>query len=353
MAPAPTSVRVWVVGFGTVGQWLAGVLVAGRESLARRYGLEFEVVGLASRRDGFVTDPAGIDLEAALELRRTGRPLAELAGATRAATALEGIRESEADVLVEVGLSPAEDGEPGLSHMREALGRGLAVVTSNKWPVALAGAELAELAQANGCAFRAESTVMSGTPVLGPLTEGLAGAMPRALRGVLNATVNFMLTRIAEGASYEEALAQAQERGLAEPDPSADVDGHDAVAKLMILSALVFGRPLSVEQVARSGVSGLAEAQIDAARDAGRVLREVSSLSFGDGREVEARIQCLALEPHDPLARVDGTTNGVICEVEPLGKVAIAGPGAGIELAGQGVFSDLITVGRELARARR
>ena len=126
--------------------------------------------------------------------------------------------------------------------MREALGRGIPVVTSNKWPVALHGVELTELAAKEGTAFRAESTVMSGTPVLSTLTEGLAGATVTAIRGVLSATVNFILSRMAEGDGYDEALAHAQRAGLAERDPAADVDGDDETAKAMILAALVFGR---------------------------------------------------------------------------------------------------------------
>ena len=145
---------------------------------------------------------------------------------------------------MEVTASPPVDGEPGLTHMREALGRGIPVVTSNKWPVALHGAELATLARSQGAAFRAESTVMSGTPVLSALTEGLAGTVPVALRGVLNATANVILSKMADGTSYEDALAEAQRAGLAERDPAADVEGYDATAKVMILSALVFGRQL-------------------------------------------------------------------------------------------------------------
>lgn len=137
--------------------------------------------------------------------------------------------------------------------MREALQRGIPVVTSSKWPVALHGVELAGLARRRGVAFRAESTVMSGTPVLSTLTEGLAGTVPVALRGLLNATANLILSQMAHGTSYENALAAAQRTGLAERDPAADVKGHDTVAKLMILSALVFGRQLRRDQVACQG----------------------------------------------------------------------------------------------------
>ena len=137
--------------------------------------------------------------------------------------------------------SPPAGGEPGLTHMREALQRRIPVVTSNKWPVALHGAELAALARRQGVAFRAESTVMSGTPVLSALADGMAGAVPGGLRGVLNATANAILSQMADGIPYADALAEAQRAGLAKPDPAADVEGHDTVAKVMVLSALVFG----------------------------------------------------------------------------------------------------------------
>ena len=149
--------------------------------------------------------------------------------------------------------------------MQEALDRRIPVVTSNKWPVALHGVELAELARSCGVAFRAESTVMSGTPVLRALVDGLAGAVPLSLRGLLNATANFILSRMADGKSYEDALADAQAEGLAERDPAADVEGHDTVAKVMILSALVFGRQLRREQVACRGITDIARSQIDEA----------------------------------------------------------------------------------------
>src|ERR671919_344515 len=221
--------RVWLVGFGTVGRWLAA-----------------------------------------------------LPGVRRWTSALEGLRATEADLLVEVTASPSTDGEPGLSHMREALGRGIPVVTSNKWPVALQGVGLAELARGRGVAFRAESTVMSGTPLLSTLTDGLAGAIPVGLRGLLNATANFILTRMAEGRSYEDALAEAQAAGLAERDPAADVEGHDSVAKVMILSALVFGRQLRREQVACRGIT-------DIASSAER-LKHVATLELS-GPDVVARVQ--------------------------------------------------------------
>jgi homoserine dehydrogenase len=283
-----------------------------------------------------------------------GRTIAEQPGVRAWPSTIEGLRATEADLLMEVTASPSSDGEPGLAHMREALGRRIPVVTSNKWPVALHGVELAELARSGGVAFRAESTVMSGTPLLGALVDGLAGAVPVGLRGLLNATANFILSRMAEGRPYEDALAEAQSAGLAERDPAADVEGHDAVAKVMILSALVFGRQLGREQVARRGITDIARSEIEQAASSEARLKHVATLDFSepDGAgNVTARVEPELVGSADPLANVEGTTNAVVCRASPVGEVTIIGPGAGPQLAGQGVFSDLIAVARSRTRS--
>jgi homoserine dehydrogenase len=309
-----------------------------------RYGLRFRVVGLASRRDGFVYRDGGIDLRSALACAAEDCSLRELVGVRHWGTALEGIRATEADVLAEVSASPAVSGEPGRSHLEEALRRGVPAVTSNKWPVALHGVELADLGRRHSAPLRAESTVMSGTPVLSTLSEGLAGAAPVALRGVLNATANYILSEMSRGSTYGEALAEAQRTGLAERDPGADVDGHDAVAKLMVLSALVFGHQLSLAEVTRRGISCITEQVVSEARSRGHRIREVATLEQRSGGGLAARVEPVELEADDRLAGIDGTDNALVCRVRPLGEITVIGPGAGIELAGQGVLSDLINV---------
>ncbi len=322
--------RVWIVGLGTVGRWVDDALTEAANDIAVRYGLSFSVVGRATRSGGFVAED--------------GR---------RWDDTLEAMRATEADVLIETAATPV-DGEEGAAHMREALGREIPVVTSNKWPVARFGTELLDLARQEGVAFRAESTVMSGTPLLGPLTEGLAGATPLSVRGIVNATANSILTDMAAGASYDDALEAAQAAGLAEPDPSADIDGHDSVAKAMILAGLVFDRGLDLEEVDRRGISDLTSDE-NAVLAEGGCVREVTSLEFsesGGGGSVRARVSPEVIEQGDVLAAIDGTMNCVVAKAEPVGEIRIAGPGAGPQLAGQGVLSDLIRVGLDLARRR-
>jgi homoserine dehydrogenase len=338
--------RIWLVGFGTVGRWLVRTFESQAERLAGRYGIGVTLVGIANARDGFIYDGNGLDRASVMAMASGERTLAEHSGVRRWPSTIEGLRATEADLLVEVTASPSTDGEPGLAHMREALERGIPVITSNKWPVALRGVELAELARSHGVAFRAESTVMSGTPVVGALVEGLAGAVPLGLRGLLNATANFILTRVAQGETYEDALAQAGRAGLAERDPAADVEGHDTVAKIMILSALAFGRQLRRDEVVCRGIADV---------DPGARVKHVSTLEFSepDGAgAVTARVEPQLVGPDDPLARIEGTTNAVVCRADPIGQVTIIGPGAGPHLAGQGVLSDLIAVARSAPEPR-
>jgi homoserine dehydrogenase len=345
------QVRIWVIGLGMVGRWLLKALQADQEALARRYGFRARVVAAANARDGFIHAADGLDLITLQRLLADDRPISEHPGADRWPTALDGLRATEADLLVEVSSSPS-DGEPGTAHMHEALRRGIPVATSNKWPVALHGAEMAALARDHGASLRAESTVMSGTPVLSTLTEGLAGARPIALRGILNATVNVTLTRMAAGFSYEAALAEAQEAGLAERDPSADTEGEDERAKLMILAGLVFGVRLRPEQVMTRGITSLTADELDRARSGGSPIRSVATLEptgTDDSDHLEARVAPVALGPEDPLAGVEDTLNALICRADPVGEVTVVGPGAGPGLAGQGVLSDLIALARSLA----
>jgi homoserine dehydrogenase len=295
--------RLAVVGLGTVGTWLLDALERGAAG-------DVEVVHTTSGRDGREGELAGLDY----------------------------------DALAEVVNSPP-DGEPGTTLMREALERGISVAASDKWPVALHGVELAATARERGAAFRAESTVMSGTPLLAPLSEALAGSTPLALRGIVNATVNQMLSGMAAGDSYEQALAQAQADGLAEPDASADIEGRDEAAKAMILAALVFGRRLEPGEVRVRGISSLEEGEIEEARRSGGSLRSVTTLALSEGR-LQARVEPTALAQGDPLASVDGVRNAVIVQTEERGELRYEGPGAGPEIAGKGVLDDVIAIAR-------
>src|SRR5262245_58328558 len=179
---------------------------------------------------------------------------------------------------------------------------------------------------------------------------GLAGARVVTVRGILNATANYILTRMAGGLDYSAALNEAQARGYAEPDPSDDVEGHDVVAKARILAAVAFGQTIALDQVVRHGISAITSNAVQEAVRNGcrlKLVATVRPLSVGTSPAsvpLEVRVEPLALPLADPLSRIDGAMNGLIIETDTVREITIIGPGAGAEQAGQGAFADLVSV---------
>jgi homoserine dehydrogenase len=336
-------VRLSIVGFGTVGRWLAAAIDRRRSWLEAECGVDVAIVGVATRRDGFVYLEGGFDIAALLDRAATRRPLADIANAHLWHTASQGLAATESDVLAEASNTNPRQPEPALGHIRLALDRTMHVITSSKGACAAAAVDLAALARQRGVQFRMESTVMSGTPVLSALREGLAGARVVALRGILNGTANHVLTRMTEGLDYPAALADAQARGFAEPDPSDDVDGHDVVAKARILAAIAFGRTIALDQVVCRGIGGITSDTVQQAARDGRRLKLIASLR-PLAETLEVRVEPVALPLAEPLSRVEGVMNALTIETDTVREITIIGPGAGPEQAGQGLFADLVAV---------
>jgi homoserine dehydrogenase len=339
--------RLSLVGFGVVGQGFAELLATKHAFLKQSYEVDLALVGVANARHGFIYREDGLHVPTLLELSAMQRPLDEHRGIEHWDSALEGLRATSADVLVEVTPTNLHNAEPGMSHIRTALSKGMHVVTANKGPAALAASELFALARQHGVQLRMESTVMSGTPVLSTIREGMAGARVYAMRGILNGTTNYILTEMASGRDYAGALADAQARGYAETDPTADVEGYDAVAKILILAALVFGRTLKPAQVARQGITKVTREDIQTAQDQNKRLKLIASLrllSGDNGHEetLEARVEPTALHLTDPLARVDGVMNALTIQSDTLSEVTVIGPGAGRIQTGQGLLADVL-----------
>ncbi len=348
------QIRLSIIGFGTVGRWLAEAIYRRRAWLEGECGVVVSVVSVATHRDGFIHRDAGLEIPSLLELVTAKRPLTDYPGVHRWETALEGLAETETDVLAESSNTNPREPEPSLSHIRQALKHGIHVITSSKGACAAAALELIALSRQRGVQFRMESTVMSGTPILSTLREGLAGTRVIGIHGILNGTANHILTLMAEGLDYSTALADAQTQGYAEPDPTDDVEGHDVVAKVRILAAAAFGQAVTVDQVIRRGITKITPDEIQqAARDGCRIKlvaslkpRPESNNTETASTPLEARVEPSPLPLTDPLARVDGVMNALTIQTDTVREVTIIGPGAGPEQAGQGIFADLVAVAR-------
>ncbi len=336
-------IRITLVGFGVVGQGFAELIANKRDYLQQHYDVRLTLVGVANARHGFIYRADGLDIPLLLQLASEGRSLNEHPEAVHGKTALEGLQATDADMLVEASPTNLRDAEPALSHIRAALLKGMPVVTANKGPGALAASELFALARERGGQLRMEAAVMAGTPVLSTMREGMAGARITSIRGILNGTTNYILSAMASGRDYAGVLANAQAQGYAETDPTADVEGYDAVAKTMILAALIFDHPLRVEQVERQGITAITREQVQAATDAGERIKLIASLRrTSDSDELEASVKPLALPLSDPLARVDGAMNAISVQADTLSEVTIIGPGAGRMETAQGLLADVL-----------
>jgi homoserine dehydrogenase len=340
--------KLALIGFGSVGRGFAQILQTKGELLRKTYGFEAQITAVCTLSKGSLYHPDGLDSDKLLELvKQTGTLEAypETPGLARGWDSFKTIRESQADTIVEISYTDIKTGQPAIDHCRVAFECGKNVVTANKGPVALAYAELAALARAKGVRWAFEGTVMSGTPAVRLPLATLAGAEVREVRGILNGTTNYILTKMEVGMSYEAALKQAQELGYAEADPTADVEGYDALSKVLILANVIMGASLKRDEVSCQGISHLTPADIEQARAKGKRWKLIGRVKKeADRATASVGVEMLPLS--DPLAGVMGATNAITYETDLMGPVTLVGAGAGPIETGFSILIDLINIER-------
>ncbi|MFC1543296.1 homoserine dehydrogenase [Candidatus Neomarinimicrobiota bacterium] len=335
--------RLAIIGFGTVGRGLAEILLAKGPELRQRHGIEFSVVAVSDLLLGSVYNEEGLDLGQLLDLANRQQDITTYPDGIKGWDSLRVIRESQADTVVEATYTDLKTGEPALSHFKAAFESGKHLVTTNKGPVALRYRELAALAAERGVRFLFEGTVMSGTPVLNLARLMLAGATLNEISGILNGTTNYILTEMEQDRSYSTALKQAQELGYAEAQPDADVEGWDALAKVIILANVLFDTDLRVQDVPCKGITSLTLEDIQQAAQAGLRWKLIGKVQRKKG-SVTASVTPVAIPESDPLAGIGGATNALTFTTDLLGPVTIVGPGAGRLETGYALLSDLLYI---------
>lgn len=330
------------IGFGVVGQGLAKLLVEKRAALKKLYGFEYDVVAISDLRKGSAINADGLGLKRVLrDVARTGK----LAGKGKGKGALETIADTDADIVIEVTYTNLETAEPALTHIQTALSHDKHVVTTNKGPIALRYSELMALAAKHDVQLRFEGTVLAGTPSLNLALEALAGASVSSIRGILNGTTNYILTEMERGAKYDAVLRRAQSLGYAEADPTADVDGWDALGKIVILANTKMGAALRIDDVARKGIKHITPRHIENAINRGKKLKLVAK-AWRENDVVRAKVGPEEVPMSDILASVSGTTNALVFSTDVLGDVTVIGPGAGGKEAGYALLTDILAVHR-------
>lgn len=334
------ELRIAIVGFGSVGRRFAQRLGGPYGRALRARGVEPRVTGIATLRHGCAVDEAGLPLRRCL--RTAGRPLDALGASRRFASTLAFIRQVPAEVLIELTPLEPRTGEPAVSHVREALRRGLHVVTANKGPVAFALRRLAALARRQGVRLLFEGAVMDGTPVFNLVHRCLPAVRVLGFRGVLNSTTTRILARVEKGATPAAALREAQAAGVAEADPSYDLEGWDAAVKGAALANALMAANVHPGRVRRTGIGGFTAGQIRAAARTGRRIRlVVRGVRRSGGVSVTVAPEPLAAD--DLLASAD--SDGVlVLETDLMGEIGIWEGAGGLDQTAYALLSDLLEI---------
>ena len=327
--------RVILVGFGVVGQSFAKLLLSRSADLYSEHGIKPRIVACVDNQ-GSAVSPAGLDLERLLAAKKKGT-----VGAYEKKQKFEPtqvIENVDAEVMIECSPTNLSTGEPGTAHIISAMRTGKNVISVNKGPLALAFPSLIELANYNGVMFRFSGTVGGGTPILEFAKRCLKGDRITSFRGILNGTTNYILSKMEEGLTYEDALADAKEKGYAEANPALDTDGYDAAAKLVIMANWIMGMKVTMKDVGRTGISGVKVADVRKAAERGNAIKLMAS---SDSKKLEVRPT--EVPKKDPIC-VNGTLNAVTFSSEHSGQQTIIGRGAGGMETASAVLRDLIEI---------
>jgi homoserine dehydrogenase len=336
--------RLALLGFGNVGRAFARLLMRKSSELEAEYGINFIVTGIATGRHGIAMDTNGLDLDRALELVENGQSLSLITQIPVTDT-LDFVNSVPADILFENSPVNHANGEPAVSFLRIALERGMHAVTANKGPVVHAHRELTGLAARMKRKFYFESTVMDGAPIFSLFRAALPAADLTSFRGILNSTTNLILRRMEDGETFNDAVRYAQQVGLAETDPSADVDGWDASIKVAALATVLMGIPLKPQDVERTGIRGLTPEKIAAAKAEGKRWKLVCTAER-DGDRVHGRVAPELVAPASPLFSVDGSSSIVEFHTDTLSNLSIVEGNPGPETTAYGLLADFINAVR-------
>lgn len=332
-----SAIRIYnlaLIGFGNVGKEFVRLLAAKTEILQRNYGIAWKLTGIASRRIGWLANLNGFHPSDVLDSQWTGSQQA------RATNVREWLSAAQADVLFEASSLNRHSGQPAIEHIKAALESGAHAISANKGPVVYACRELQKTAEVHGRKFFFESAVMDGTPIFSMFPHCLPAVDLRGFRGILNSTTNVVLTEMEKSATLDEAVRRAKQIGVAETDPSDDLDGWDAAVKVAALAIVLMGAEIRLSDVEREGIRSLRAEAIAAARAEGMRYKLVCSAERIAGG-VRARVRPEKLPLNDPLAQLEGTTSAIRFDMDVFG-LSIIEHKPGVIATAYGLFADFI-----------
>jgi homoserine dehydrogenase len=326
-----------LLGFGVVGQSFVKLLLSHSTDLYNDYGIKPKVVACADN-GGIVTCDQGLDLDRLLNVKKKKNSVKKYGTTGNHTEILDVIENMDAEVVIELTPTNIIDGEPGKNHIISAMKSGKNVVTVNKGPLALEFPSLIELAEYNRIAFKFSGTVGGGTPILEFAKRCLNGDRIISFEGILNGTTNYILSKMYEGLNFSEALKDASDKGYAEKDSTLDIDGFDAVAKLVIASNFVMNMKSTMKDVRRVGIRDVKPSQVINERKKGNAIKLIASC---DGKNLVVEPKPVSMK--DPIC-VDGILNAITFTCQHSGQQTIIGKGAGGIETASAILRDLIDI---------
>ncbi|MEW6405655.1 MAG: homoserine dehydrogenase [Chloroflexota bacterium] len=335
------------IGFGNVARSLVRLMERKREMLKEKYDITFAVTAIATGKHGSALDPTGLDAMACVKAAEAGQYISSL-GRLTATDNLDLIKNCGADFMFENTPVNQYTGQPAIDHIRTALEAGMHVSTANKGPVVHGYHKLTELAKSKGKRFLFESTVLGGSPVFSVFREAMPAADLISFKGILNATTNIILSRMERGESYDDAVKFCQSVGIAETDPTNDVDGWDASIKVAALITVLMDAPFTPQQVDRTGIRGITPEMIEAAMAEGERYKLVCSAER-DGDKIKACVAPELVEASSPLYGMMNSSTGVTFRTDVLPDYSITvsereGMSGGPQETAYGLFADFVNI---------
>ena len=327
--------RIIVCGMGVVGQSFLRLLISNSKLLYKNYGIKPRVVACIDSK-GIAHSQTGLDLEKVLNVKEKYGEVGKYSESIFYADNY--IENIDAEVLLELTPTNLTTAEPGLSHIISGLRTKKNVITVNKGPLALSFSSLVELSEYNNVMLRFSGTVGGGTPVLDFAKHCLKGDRITSFTGILNGTTNYILTKMANGLHFSEALQDAKEKGYAETNPILDIDGDDAAAKLVIMANWIMGYKVTLKDVDKTGITNIAQEQIIKASREGKSLKLIATCD-----KEQLFVRPIPISKDDPIC-VNGTLNAVTFQSEHSGAQTIIGKGAGGMETASSVLRDLIEI---------
>ena len=330
--------RIILIGYGVVGQSFTKLLLSKLVDLYNLYGMKPRIVACVDNK-GSVIDTSGLDIQRLLEIKKNKGTVGEYYNNNKSKLEpIQIIENIDAEIVMELTPTNLKDGEPGLSHIISAMKYGKNVITVNKGPLSVAFSSLIELANFNGISFKFSGTVGGGTPILEFAKRCLKGDRIISFKGILNGTTNYILSKMEEGLTFNDALNDAQNKGYAEAVPSLDIDGYDAAAKLVIMANWLMGMKVALEDVNRNGISTVKTQEVSEALKKGNAVKLVATCE-----NKKLVVKPMEVSKLDPLC-VNGTLNSVTFSLEYAGNQTIIGRGAGGIETASAVLRDMIEI---------